>query len=983
MGMTRPTPPSPRPPRRDLGDPGFRLEGSLRAAYELPGGDLLLATLTSLRRIDPEEGRPRWVRPLRAAVLASSEDRRWIFAHESGCGVVVLDAATGETAGSFSTEGVPAALGSRGPGCGEVVVARHDGVVEVVRWRDGTRVDRVEVRDGPPALAVFLRGGRAVLSGDAALVLHDLRTGRSEVLLPGSRRQIAALGVHPDGERAFVLRRDFDDTGGKDTLEWRAGPRLEVAWSHRPGGYARDLELSADGRRLAYRDDDEDRPGAPPVLRVLDTATGATCHSEEVGVRDRFALAPDGRTLAFGFEEVHRVDVDAPRGRGTRSLPGDPGEVGLYGGLAYAGDGRLLGLTCAEGGEDPTFSLVDLEAGVVLARRDPGRYGRVTFLASPDPTETWVGTWTREGSVTVEELAGDSLRRVPAPPTFVAERPGRAPTRELSLGPGADGTLAVHARGEGREVHALRGHPTWISHAAVAPRGEAVALADRGRRVLLVDLGPREGRAPPRVLLEHPRGAKTLAFLPGGTHLAAGVDACGDAPDRRAFDDVLREALVTAMEGGPGIREATPPPSTRLELRDIRTGERTRALRVPGAGLELDFLDGELGIRMGRVRVVPAGEDDAAGLALQHGPVAAPAATFGLPGGRVIQTTDEGRVRIGPARTRPAATARLLEATGPGPPLDPWEELLAADPGGAPELLARDPDGPGLLRWSPRTGARGESRIAVPEACAPLALLEGGAAALVRHGEVLEVWRGEAAEPAARSGPGITGEIRVLLAPDGARALVTSSMNMGVAGPAWWARLHALPDLRLLAEWDPTPGVLVEHAWFDAAGVLCRAARQERYRDHVYGFELVTWVLEGPAPGTWTPTPYGIDPDRDHDLLGIVPVAGGGAVLRPRDPDHPAAYLADPEHRVDLAASRETGIRRAVLDAPGRRLALGGPDPAVRVLDAATGALLHELEVGPGGILDLSWCAAGEVLVAGRADRTLAAWDLGPAGVPQ
>jgi RNA polymerase sigma factor (sigma-70 family) len=362
--------------------------GRLRSAAALvalaalgTGAGLLLPTREPLHSADAagvvtaDDGRPGALR-LRLgepvlAVAASADGL--VAAAGAGPTLRVWRADTGEAVAAWpGPEGGVAAL-AFAPDGKALAAGGYDGAVRLWDARTGRLLRSIPAHEEAACALAFAPDGRTLASAgwDGRVRIWDIESGRPRAEMTGHRGRAWAVAFAPDG------RSVVSGGGDKTVRTWDEVTGREVnRFAAKGGVYA--VALTPDGRALATAEDN--------TVCLRDAATGrelgrvADPQTEVVW----FALAPDGRTLAWGGADlsVHLYELAA--GAERLRLDGHAQPVGC---LAFAPDGRSL----VSAGPDGTALVWDLPRLLRPARPAP-------------PT-------ARELEVLWADLAGDDARR--------------------------------------------------------------------------------------------------------------------------------------------------------------------------------------------------------------------------------------------------------------------------------------------------------------------------------------------------------------------------------------------------------------------------------------------------------------------------------------------------------------------------------------------------------------------------------------------
>lgn len=219
------------------------------------------------------------------------------------------------------------------PGGKALAAAGYDGDVRV--WDAGTGALRHTLggHGGAARAVAFSPDGTLVATGgeNGRVRLWDAKTGRALRTLDGHDRSVWGLAFAPDG-------RELASAGGDQAVRvWDVATGTARTFGGlRGGAYA--VEYHPAGRSLAVAADN--------TVLLLDAGNG-----REVGrVRTArtavswFALAPDGRTLAYRDGKAVRLwDVASGADRFSLDLPAEPAAV------AFTADGRALVAAAGDG----------------------------------------------------------------------------------------------------------------------------------------------------------------------------------------------------------------------------------------------------------------------------------------------------------------------------------------------------------------------------------------------------------------------------------------------------------------------------------------------------------------------------------------------------------------------------------------------------------------------------------------------------------
>jgi WD40 repeat protein len=182
--------------------------------------------------------------------------------------------------------------------------------------------------------------GAAAISGDGstfAFCRHkvvqviDVETGKERAKFEPDPNGVTALALSPDGKRLTVAgrgkhietrlpngRTQHSNAPEHQTAVWDLATQKVVWQVTMPGSWAREVQFTDDGSRLAEMIDPEDKKYA---IRVLDAATGKDLGRVELLSRgSHFGFDRSGKRLAVAFWDTTAIVYDLE----TVLKPGEP-----------------------------------------------------------------------------------------------------------------------------------------------------------------------------------------------------------------------------------------------------------------------------------------------------------------------------------------------------------------------------------------------------------------------------------------------------------------------------------------------------------------------------------------------------------------------------------------------------------------------------------------------------------------------------------
>jgi WD40 repeat protein len=359
-------------------------EGTLRHTYDTPGGligDLEFLKGTSLLAMIASDGR------LHLYDTASRQEIRQLYTHN--------------LAGGFLARSENGEL---------LAVGNADGGIKLLRVRDLTRPN-VFWHDAHVRAVDFLPGGARLVaaSGDGAMRIWDIQSGKSQRLAEATGQQITAISAQPHGNLIAVA-----GVAPRVALwDWRSGQVVnEIGVAE--GGIAL-VAFSSSGRKLAVAT----RLGGGFLYDSKDWAKPVFDIARREAAVHALALSADDRDLVVAYDdgEVHFIDAANGRRRdqsvhvstvplalafcesaGVLAIGTDAGEIHLYDlhsrrtrAIIKGHTGRINalailpgGMTLVSGGRDKDLRLWDTASGELLTTLFGHRRQVFSIAVSPD-----------------------------------------------------------------------------------------------------------------------------------------------------------------------------------------------------------------------------------------------------------------------------------------------------------------------------------------------------------------------------------------------------------------------------------------------------------------------------------------------------------------------------------------------------------------------------------------------------------------------
>ncbi len=310
-----------------------------------------------------------------------------------GCGVVVLDTASGETLLILARDESAARSLDWSPDETVLLTGHEDGVARLYDAYSGTERSTLTGHSGVVHDAVFSPDGNriATASEDGTIRLWNAETGAEQMVFSGHAGAVRSVAWSPNGMRLV--------TGGNDGL-----PRV---WDVESGktlfvlpGHIEDVVIvtwSADGRRIASQSLDA-------TVKVWDAATGGLLFQipnaapDPATKRGFVEFSPDGRWILAGASRVLGLRIwDA-----STSVPKLFGHTFGQEWGGWSPDGTLI----ATSGEDGSARLWDAATGQQLKAFDQGSFWGAW---SPDGTRLAFADGIGAHTVTVWDVETGGL----------------------------------------------------------------------------------------------------------------------------------------------------------------------------------------------------------------------------------------------------------------------------------------------------------------------------------------------------------------------------------------------------------------------------------------------------------------------------------------------------------------------------------------------------------------------------------------------
>jgi serine/threonine protein kinase/WD40 repeat protein len=432
--------------------------------------------------------------------LASSGARRTgsLQVWDTSSGKLLLDVARAEepyAVAGFSPDG--SRLACVGPSSVISILNAATGRVQLTLKGNPTSVERLKFTpDGNQLYSVDHNKTMTVwdvTGSDQPASLKGLTATNPGIAINVDKQLIAAIGLRPNGKGDELRVWAFDGT------PVRAIDRpipFAPQWV-----YARQLALSADGRRLVYitgnRGTDGQKQHHDTVLAMIDVATGKEVFAlHEQREYEAVALRPDGQFLAV-FVAGGLIGEDANRLKASERPPNE-------------------------------VRVIEVATGKEVFRRPVHSYTWLPHLSfSPRGGYLACARAEEQGTATVkvwEVRTGREVLSLPDPPPLTQPAMAFSPDEtRIALTTGSQsqpGEIKVYALSDGKEILTLRGHTSVVSGVTFSRDGKRLASTEEGfGQPGVVKVWDAETGKDLLTLRGHTAQVWTAAFSPDGTRL--------------------------------------------------------------------------------------------------------------------------------------------------------------------------------------------------------------------------------------------------------------------------------------------------------------------------------------------------------------------------------------------------------------------------------------------------------------------------------
>jgi WD40 repeat protein/serine/threonine protein kinase len=379
--------------------------------------------------------------------------------------------------------------------------------------------------------------------------------------LKGHTSGITIVVYSPDGKRLASASSD------QTVKVWDAQTGQELLSFKRHTGVVLSLAFSPDGKRLASGGPATD---GPYEVKVWDAQTGQEFFTLKDVARYP-AFSPDGKRLAGGNRRMGKV-WDAQTGQELLTFSGESNQV------TFSPDGKRLATAA-----DSTLKVRDAQTGQELFGCKGHSANIIRLAFSPDGKRLASASWDKTAKVW-DAQTGEDLLTLKGHSDYVWSVSFSPDGKRLATG--GDKTVKVWDAQTGLELHTFKGHWAEVRTVAFSPDGERLASAD-GVEVKVWDA--HTDRKAFTLRGRGPTDVASVAFSPGGKHLATGRVGSGNGPGEvQVWDAQTGRELFTLQAYIRGVRSVAFSP----EGRRLATGNSFPGSPGPG---EVQVWDAQTG----------------------------------------------------------------------------------------------------------------------------------------------------------------------------------------------------------------------------------------------------------------------------------------------------------------------------------------------------------------------------------------------------
>ena len=333
--------------------------------------------------------------------------------------------------------------------------------------------------DGKTLASAETGSWNSSLSGDNAVKIWDVTTGKLLRALQGHNKSVGLVAYAPDGKTlACAQAGHWGSTVSEDKTvkiwDVATGKPLRILQGHTDG--VTSIAYAPDSKTLALGNDKD--------VELWEVATGQMRHTFQGHTERVFSVsyAPDGKTLASGSYDKTVKLWDVATGQLLRTLQGH-GEYLSQ--VLYAPDGKTL--ACAQVG--PHVNIVELwdaKTGKLLRTLQSEGAGNLSY--SPDG-KTLALAGSNDKAVKLWDAETGKLLRTLRGHTESVGLVAYAPDGKTLASASDDKTIKLWDAATGKLLHSLQGHTDTIRSIAYAPDSKTLTSASDDTSIRFWNVG--------------------------------------------------------------------------------------------------------------------------------------------------------------------------------------------------------------------------------------------------------------------------------------------------------------------------------------------------------------------------------------------------------------------------------------------------------------------------------------------------------------